>query len=127
MAFFRPKQLLRAIRKFVAAKTWSESKRILEKHPELLSDETDAFLEHLTAEQADEDVIGALTQQHELLRRCRDAGLDAAFAHLIGADISSPPGAGNPCRIRSRRATVGQITRGGSARSECESRPDGVD
>src|SRR5512135_2654812 len=90
MARFRSKQLLRAIRKFVEAKTWSESKRILEQHPELLSDKADAFLEHLIAEQTNEDVIVNLTQHHELLRRCRDVGLDAAFAHLVGPDISSP-------------------------------------
>ena len=95
MAFFRrlfgkkppdhkPKQLLRAIRKFVEAKTWSESKRTMEQHPELLSDKADAFLKHHIAEKTDEDVIQVLTQHRELLRRCRDVGLDAAFAHLIG-------------------------------------------
>src|SRR5512135_744644 len=86
----KPKQLLRAIRKFVAAKTWSGSKRILEQHPELLSDKADAFLVHLIAEQTNEHVIQVLSQHRELLRRCRDVGLDAAFAHLVGPDISSP-------------------------------------
>ena len=64
----------------------------MERHPELLSDKADAFLEHLIAEETDEDAIEIFTGHRELLRRCRDVGLDAAFAHLVGPDISRSRG-----------------------------------
>ena len=42
-----PKRLLQTIQAFIAADTWAESRRILEQHPELLTDEADALLGQL--------------------------------------------------------------------------------
>ncbi|MDQ7030286.1 MAG: hypothetical protein Q9O62_11165 [Ardenticatenia bacterium] len=93
----------RTLRDFIAADTWTASRRILEQHPELLSDDADALLgrlidaaRHVGAQGTapDEDtqrLIRTLEQHRALLRRCRDVGVDRAFAEIVGAQRATPP------------------------------------
>jgi hypothetical protein len=87
-----PEQLKQTIFAFIQAETWEESRRILEAHPELLTDEADAVLRQLidTAQaQGDEAAIRIFERHRALLRRCREVGIEQAFAELSGPPI--PP------------------------------------
>ena len=89
-----PRKLLETLQAFINADTWAESRRILDDHPELLSDEADALLAHLVEAaraQGDERARRVLEQHRDLLRRCREVGVEAAFADLVGAKRAAPP------------------------------------
>ncbi|MGH8884729.1 MAG: hypothetical protein ACRDYX_06065 [Egibacteraceae bacterium] len=87
--------------KFVAAPTWDQSRRLLDEHPELLSVAVDAVLERLITgaggiiEQmmpaADsgrvESEVESLERHGRLLRRCREIGVDAAFAEVQASHL----------------------------------------
>jgi hypothetical protein len=69
--------LFDVIQAFIQADTWAASQRIIEAHPELLSDE------------------GAFNEHRQLLARCRQVGAEAAFAERAreGGEIPSELGA----------------------------------
>jgi hypothetical protein len=76
-------QLFEVIQAFIRADTWATSQRIVETHPELLSDEADQLLSHLVTlahQQGDAQAEGAFTEYRQLLARCRQVGVEAAFA-----------------------------------------------
>ncbi len=78
-----PVQLFDIIQSFIQADTWAASQRIIEAHPELLSDEADRLLGQLVAlarQQDDTQAGGAFTEARQLLARCRQVGVKAAFA-----------------------------------------------
>jgi hypothetical protein len=79
-------QLLPTLQAFLDADNWADSRRVLEQHPELLGDEADALLGQMIAAQDDEDAIAYLEQHRELLRRCRQVGVEQAFADLESGD-----------------------------------------
>jgi hypothetical protein len=77
--------LTRTLKEFIGARIWGESRRILEAHPELLTDEADALLgQWIAAAQAqgDEKARRILEEHRVLLRRCREVGIEQAFAEL---------------------------------------------
>lgn len=76
-------QLFEVIQALIQADTWATSQRIVEAHPELLSNEADQLLDHLVAlahQQGDAQAEGAFTEYRQLLARCRQVGVEAAFA-----------------------------------------------
>ncbi len=69
--------LLLAIQAFVRANTWADSQRVVEEHPDLLSDEALTLFERLIATagaQGDADAERILSEHRDLLRRCREHG-----------------------------------------------------
>ncbi len=81
-----PEQLLRALMAFIQADTWAESRRVVEQHPELLSDEADELLAQrveLARAQGNEDAVHLLEEHRVLLRRCREVGVARAFAEKM--------------------------------------------
>jgi hypothetical protein len=91
-------QLFDVIQAFVQAETWAVSQRIIEAHPELLSDEADQLLGRLVAvarQQGDAQAEGAFTEHRQLLARCRQVGVEAAFVEraMEGSEIPSELGA----------------------------------
>ena len=73
------------LQQFVQEKTWDESQRILETHPELLTDDADTVLGKLidaASEANDENGRGILANHRELLQSVRREGADAAFAKV---------------------------------------------
>jgi hypothetical protein len=84
-----PEQLRQTIFAFIQAETWEESRRILEAHPELLTDEADAVLGQLVQAQEDQDARRFFEGIRALLRRCREVGIEQAFAEFSGPPI--PP------------------------------------
>jgi CHAT domain-containing protein/tetratricopeptide (TPR) repeat protein len=80
--------LLNTLQAFIQADTWPASRQVVEAHPELLSDETDALLGQLIGgaqDQGDENAVRVLGEHRALLRRCREEGIEAAFAGKSGA------------------------------------------
>ena len=77
-----PEQLRQTLFALIQAETWAEAKRMVEQHPELLSDEAEELLQHLLAAQADEQAARSLTGYRELLHGCRTEGMEATFARL---------------------------------------------
>lgn len=76
-------QLFDLIQAFIQADTWATSQRTIEAHPELLSDEADQLLGQLVAiarQQGDAQAEGIFTEHRQLLTRCRQVGVEAAFA-----------------------------------------------
>jgi CHAT domain-containing protein len=89
-----PEPLLQAILAFVRARTWSESRRVVEERPELLSDAADALLGQLIAAQEDADVRRYLEEHRALLRRCREVGVERAFrekTEALARSLSAAP------------------------------------
>ena len=77
--------LVDVIGEFVTAADWSDSRRVLDAHPELLSSGADAVFERLirTHEARHElNVVRQLIVHRDLLRRCREVGSDAAFERM---------------------------------------------
>ena len=66
---------------FVNAKSWDESQRIVEQHPELLNSAADEQIAQLLNNYAgNPNAVQLLTEHRTLLRRCREAGIARAFA-----------------------------------------------
>ncbi len=81
-----PRQLLRAIEAFIQADTWDGSRRVVEQHPELLTDEAEevlAQLVRLARAQGNEDAVQIFEEHRALLRRCREVGVARAFAEKM--------------------------------------------
>ncbi len=78
-----------AVAALLTARTWEESKHIVEsRHDSLLTDAADRFLGSLL-EQANEDAVltRLLRERRELLMRCRQVGIRAAFADAMHAEL----------------------------------------
>jgi tetratricopeptide (TPR) repeat protein len=72
------------LNRFIAAASWNESQRIVEAHPELLSDEADErFALALDEYAGNPDAVQLLTEHRALLRRCREAGIARSFAEKM--------------------------------------------
>ncbi len=88
------RQLTAALQQFLQADTWADSRRVLEAHPELLSDATEALLEgwiRAARAQGDEEAWRSLERRRELLRRCREVGVEEAFAEWTEAGDRQDP------------------------------------
>jgi hypothetical protein len=91
-------QLFDIIQAFIQADTWAASQRVIEAHPELLSDEADQLLGQLVAvahQQGDGQAEDAFTEHRQLLAHCRQVGVEAAFAEraMEGDEVPSELGA----------------------------------
>jgi CHAT domain-containing protein/tetratricopeptide (TPR) repeat protein len=76
-----PERLLALLQQFINAPSWDASRRIVEQHPELLTEEADALLARvLEAYRNDPRAQRLLNEHRDLLRRCREDGIEAAFA-----------------------------------------------
>jgi tetratricopeptide (TPR) repeat protein len=80
-----PEQLLQTIATFIQAESWNESQRILEQYPELLTDEANALLSQLADTQETEGARQTVETHRALLRRCREVGVERAFAERTDA------------------------------------------
>lgn len=89
--------LSEVLRGFIQAPTWEESRRILEAHPELTTDDADGVFSKLidAAKQYHDDSTERILETHrELLRNVREQGAEAAFAQVrsaAGNDATLPP------------------------------------
>lgn len=75
--------LLQTVQQFIQANTWDATQRVVEQHPELLGDEATSLLSQLleaSRSQGDTNILHILTEHLALLHRCRQVGVDHAFA-----------------------------------------------
>ena len=82
--------LIQALDAFLNARTWIDSYRQVQAHPELLSDEALAMLDQaIAAARAanNADAVAFFEAHRALLRRCREVGAAAAFAEKIGVSV----------------------------------------
>ena len=75
-----PQELLQVLQRFVQCNTWYWSRRTLEEYPELLTDEADEMMERFVEAQTDGGVRCYLQEHRRMLRRCREVGVEEAFA-----------------------------------------------
>lgn len=76
---YDPKQLWEIFVAFVQAETWAESRRIVESHPELLTEEMDILLHQFVEKQRDPDTKKTVEAHHAILQRCQEIGIKEAF------------------------------------------------
>ncbi len=88
---------LAAVIQFLNADHWERSRRVLARHPELLTDGAAAVLEKLieaATGQGDDEAARYLTLHRDLLALCRQVGVEEAFRRLgsemprLGEDIA---------------------------------------
>ena len=82
--------LIQALDAFLSARTWIDSYREVQSHPELLSDEALAMLDRAIAVArtvGNSRAIAFFEEHRALLRRCREVGAAAAFAEKIGVSV----------------------------------------
>ena len=74
-------QVRDAVADFVNIRPWVASKLVLKQHQDLLlTDTADEILAGLiSSNKDDEETVGALEEHRQLLARCREKGIDAAF------------------------------------------------
>jgi hypothetical protein len=75
--------ILQALQSFMFAETWADSRHVLEAHLELLEQETDVILGQLVESaqtSGDEETASHIQEHRKLLLRCRQVGIEAAFA-----------------------------------------------
>ena len=81
--------VLAAVHMFVSADTWTDSRQVVDEHPELLSDVADRVLARLEREAGAEgqpEFADLLRTHRRLLERCRRIGVREAFAELGDRD-----------------------------------------
>ena len=85
----------RALSKMYRCRNWSEVKSVLRRMPILLSDDMDGTFGRAIIEarrSGNEEGVQSLESDRALLRRCREAGIDRAFAELSETgDVPIPP------------------------------------
>src|SRR5262249_36918998 len=74
----------------VNANSWNEARRIVAQHSELLRPEADALMQVLAMTQVDERAKRVMEEYRALLVRCREVGVEQAFAERSAPSI--PPG-----------------------------------
>jgi CHAT domain-containing protein len=82
--------LIQALDAFLNARTWIDSYRQVQAHPELLSDEALALLEQRIAAArtvGNSRAVAFFEEHRALLRRCREVGAAAAFAEKISMRV----------------------------------------
>jgi len=86
-AFDQHQLTLQHLVAFIQVQAWGEKKSLLEAFPDLLSAEADALLEELAAALQEEGARRLIEQHGALLARCREVGIEAAFADLQDAAL----------------------------------------
>jgi hypothetical protein len=77
--------LVDSIGEFITAEDWDDARRWLDDHPELLRPDTDRVFDRLIAtykSRGQSVVVRELIVHRDLLRTCREIGVDAAFERM---------------------------------------------
>jgi len=84
----RHEEFIPILNEFMQAESWAASRQVLEKNPVLLSEEMDAFIEASIGrahEIQEERLAYVLTEYRAFLRRCREVGIEQAYAERMPA------------------------------------------
>ena len=105
-----PQELLNTILAFIQAENWPDSRRVVEQHPELLTGVADGLLAQLADAHEDDGARRTVEEHRALLLRCREVGIEAAFAELVGATgVPAPPGLQHILTELSRPARISDM------------------
>lgn len=77
--------LIDVILALLTSESWEDAQRIVIDHPQLLEAEADAMLQRMEREQSDARLRQVLEEHRTLLARCREVGIEQAFAEKMGA------------------------------------------
>ena len=83
-------QVAQALDAFTQARSWIDSYHQIQAHPELLSDTAMVLLEQgITAAEAvdNANAVAVFTEYRDLLHRCHEIGVDAAFTEKLGVPV----------------------------------------
>ena len=96
------RRIARLVERWISTSDWERSRAVLHRHPELISDAADLYLATMAAKarkNADLESADVYTYHHELLRLCKETGIDAAvdaqknvgatLADLVDAGVAS--------------------------------------
>lgn len=89
--------LVQALEALVVTETWDDAQRIVEAHPNLLREEVGQALTLLidsAQEEGDDKTATVLREHRDLLARCREMGVEVAFAQAIEGKGASDSGDG---------------------------------
>jgi hypothetical protein len=98
--------LVGVIGEFVTAENWAEARRLLDAHPILLARRTDAVFEQLIQNhtaRGQSAVVRALVVHRDLLRSCRELGVDEAFERMLNPPDTLDMIAGNTIAVLTNR------------------------
>ncbi|MFO7917993.1 MAG: CpXC domain-containing protein [Anaerolineae bacterium] len=87
--------LVQALEAFVTTETWDEAQRIVEAYPNLLQEEVGQAITLLidsAQEEGDDETAAILREHREILARCREMGVEAAFAQEVRGHDGDEPG-----------------------------------
>ena len=90
----------------IGARSWGETREMLRSHDALLSDAALSMLDGLVEMargRGDEDGLKAFEEHRDLFRRCREVGIDEAFADKLG------PGGGGSSATEELGGLLGRI------------------
>jgi len=76
-------QLMKTFTNFILAQTWEEKQSFLQSHPELLALQTDDVLKKPDMQQEYDEAHEVIEDNLLLLARCREVGIDTAFAERV--------------------------------------------
>ncbi len=85
--------LFEVLQAFIQAETWAAAQRVIEAHPELLSEEADRLLGQLVTlarHQGDTQAESTFTVHRQLLAYCRRVGGEVAFAERVTEESEIP-------------------------------------
>ncbi len=71
---------------FLLTKTWRDARLLISKRPELLDDFSEDVLEMVAKAQPDAAAVRLVHMHRSLLIRCKQVGIDVAFAEIPAAD-----------------------------------------
>src|SRR5688572_26304031 len=80
-----------ALRAYFDCRTWPEAEQVVRARPELLTPAAATTLTMLAAGQPPRVVRGVFGPHSDLLARCRDVGVDRAFAEKLAPLRAVPP------------------------------------
>jgi hypothetical protein len=87
-AFFELPPLMVALQEFMSVPTWTEAREVLERNPDLLSDESLQTLDSLIGEaenQGDHETASTLSSYRQVIVRAREAGPEHAIEEVMEA------------------------------------------
>jgi CHAT domain-containing protein/tetratricopeptide (TPR) repeat protein len=83
-------QLSKILSQLLAAETYASLKRIFDQYPEILSDDFSNLVKRRVLAQTDPRAVQLLSQIQELIRLCRQYGVETAFGGLVKPYPTNP-------------------------------------
>jgi len=80
--------------RFITSPNWGETQTVLKQCPELLTQDADDLLSGMMVQasrKGEPGTVKLFAEHRDILRRCREVGVDKAFAEVLFAALGLPP------------------------------------